>query len=229
MRLVGIGVLADLQQGISVKLQPYTEKNSFIPWRLMPGWQWVEYACTSATRHVGISGWQAWVCRYIWNWACRHISSLKLKDMMWPAMLNAPQAKPAYFHPPSLNTANLWQAFANLVGDIVGPLFQHLNNDLVSLVYNAHDSKCVPLQHRWMLNYHQDHCHRRCCFHAGQLPMHCNAWICSAVCNAAHLMHAAQDHCFILHFSSVFCSIKYECTQNSNEELTGELVISRPH
>ena len=203
---VGIGVLVDLQSGVSVKLQHCAEeKICFIAWCLMPGWQWVEYASTSATRHVGISGWQAWVCRYIWNWACRHISSLKLKDMRRAAMPNTPQARHAYFQAPSLITANLQQTFAYLAED----KFAHccLNTSISRLRFI---SQCTRQQmFAPLLNYHQDHCHHHCHFHVGQLPMHCNAWICNGICNAAYLMQAAQDHCFILHFSSVFCSINY--------------------
>ena len=166
------------------------------------------YAGTSGTGHVGISPASSWK-----TWGGQQCPT------------HPKQARHAYFHAPSLITANLQQTFAYLAED----KFAHccLNTSISRLRFISQCTQlqmCAPL-----LNYHQDHQHRHCNFHAGQLPMHCNAWICSGVCNAAHLTQAARDHYFIpncidavLTEDSVYCSIKYKCTQMKSS--TGELV-----
>ena len=97
VNFVGIGALSCSK---AVKLQFHTLMFDAC---LAMGWVCLS---TSATRHVGISGWQPRACRYIWSWACRHICSLKLKDMRWPAMLSLHIFIPQ---------ANLQQTFARLV------------------------------------------------------------------------------------------------------------------
>ena len=49
-----------------------------------------------------------------------------------------------------------------------------------------------------MLNYQQDHHHRRWYFHVGQLRMHCKAWICNGGCDAACTLYNESSRCTLV-------------------------------